>query len=274
MVKIGGVNGNTAASGDVTAGQIDTLYPALVAAANGKSWVGKEKVIDGFVKFLISSKSLISDTRRFEVTKILLREAKRQNLSYRAPAMRSLGEFLIAYQTVDLFSPVQDLIDEVLTTEEDPDAMEVDGEVGGKQLSELLTKNAFFLLMAAFRPSAPQCLTIILEYLNKHIPLPNSPPAVKVASVTDLTALLGRLDKGFLGKEVMGETWRRLAEHLEDRNSEASRIAAAKGVKEVVSLGGVEQLGGLKKRVAGLVREERAVGVRNVLEEVLGELNE
>lgn len=48
--------------------------------------------------------------------------------------MRSLGDFLIAYQDVDIFESVRDLVDEVLTTEEDPDAMEVDGEVGGKQL--------------------------------------------------------------------------------------------------------------------------------------------
>jgi hypothetical protein len=34
---------------DITAAQMETLWPAMVAAAAGKSWSGKDKVLDAFV---------------------------------------------------------------------------------------------------------------------------------------------------------------------------------------------------------------------------------
>lgn len=39
----------TAIANDITAAQMETLWPAMVAATSGKSWTGKEKVLEAFV---------------------------------------------------------------------------------------------------------------------------------------------------------------------------------------------------------------------------------
>ena len=67
--------------------------------------------------------------------KIVVREAKRNNPSYRAPAIKSLGSFVDGFETLDLFNKVYEIIDSALAPSDD-DEMDVDGDDGksAKQL--------------------------------------------------------------------------------------------------------------------------------------------
>lgn len=50
---------------DATTAQLDLLWPAMVAAVAGKSWEGKEKVLEAFVLLAVDAKkSLIGDSKR------------------------------------------------------------------------------------------------------------------------------------------------------------------------------------------------------------------
>lgn len=70
-------------SRDITTSQMEDMYSALVAAVNGKSWVGKETVLQSFVQFMIATKSQLGDVRVAEIQKV------------RAPALCSLSQRII-----------------------------------------------------------------------------------------------------------------------------------------------------------------------------------
>jgi len=52
---------------DITLAQLQVLWPALVVAVAGKSWEGKEKVLEAFVSFAVDAKqSLDGDEKRLK----------------------------------------------------------------------------------------------------------------------------------------------------------------------------------------------------------------
>lgn len=57
-------------SRDITTSQMEDMYSALVAAVNGKSWVGKEAVLQSFVQFMIATKSQLGNVRIGEIQKV------------------------------------------------------------------------------------------------------------------------------------------------------------------------------------------------------------
>ncbi|TGZ79375.1 ARM repeat-containing protein [Ascodesmis nigricans] len=261
-----------AASGDVTVAQVDALFPALVAAVNGKSWEGKEIVIQGFVKFVVAVKAQLGDGRLAEVKKILLREAKRNNLPFRALALRSLGDFLRQYDEVDMFDEVIDFVEQVLEEAGNKDAMDMDDDSGNSDsLAEALTKNSLYCLASAYRPPAQPRFTSLYKLINTHVVVTPATPTVKLSSLQDLVYLLPKFQPGDVADKDLFDAWNRVIFHLQDRASESTRLEAVKAVKELVRITDGARMveKGIWGRLEEVLKAERSYGVRKNLEETL-----
>lgn len=128
----------SSASTDLGVNNATLIWPALEAALKLKTFDGKEKVITAFVAFTKSGKALWStDAKVAELmTKIAVREAKRNNLDYKPYAIRALGEYAEAKTDVDLFDQVFEVIKKDFDEALDEDNMDVDDEdkkVGKKE---------------------------------------------------------------------------------------------------------------------------------------------
>lgn len=114
-----------APQGKLNEAEAKLIWPMLEEALSGRTWEGKEKVVSAFPKFVDvwpGSKALD------QMAKIAIREAKRQNATYRPHAVVALGEFAKnrsdASLAVQVIPMLQDMVDELTNA----DAMDVDGE--------------------------------------------------------------------------------------------------------------------------------------------------
>ncbi|OAL70156.1 hypothetical protein A7D00_5686 [Trichophyton violaceum] len=100
-----------------------SLWPHLEKALEGKTWDGKDKVLEALVKFSSLSKAFLkgrSDIKDRMKT-IVIREAKRKNVDYRPHGLKGLGQFArnledldMTKETLAIVSPVfEEMIEEV-----------------------------------------------------------------------------------------------------------------------------------------------------------------
>ena len=106
------------------------IWPVLEKAVSSKTWEGKEKVLDAVVMLAKTSPLLKVDPLiASQLEKIMLREAKRTNKSYKPHAMRAYAEFVDVHTAVDLFAQVYAIVAPVVEEDlESRDRMELDGE--------------------------------------------------------------------------------------------------------------------------------------------------
>lgn len=88
------------------------IWPALEKALALKTFDGKEKVLEAFVKFTKAGSSLwnAEPSIAAQMKKIAMREAKRQNDVYRPHAFTSLGEYSEARTDIDMFNDVYSIV--------------------------------------------------------------------------------------------------------------------------------------------------------------------
>lgn len=110
------------------------IWPALDKAMGGKTWDGKEIVLEAFVRFVEKSGDLWKEETKIakQIEKVAVREAKRQNKTYRPFALEALGKICLVRTDLELSDMVIELsesvLDEVLAADEDADEkMDVDG---------------------------------------------------------------------------------------------------------------------------------------------------
>ncbi|KAF2671482.1 ARM repeat-containing protein [Microthyrium microscopicum] len=107
------------------------VWPALAKALGGKTWEGKEVVLQAFGKFVekVAPFWQKDPAVASEMTKIMLREARRQNRDYQRHSFPVLGQFAGARTDLDLGEQVLEivspLVDDLVSAE---DSMDVDGE--------------------------------------------------------------------------------------------------------------------------------------------------
>ncbi|KAI5783555.1 proteasome stabiliser-domain-containing protein [Geopyxis carbonaria] len=224
---------------DITGAQMEILWSAMVTAIGGKSWVGKEKVLEAFVVLAIDGKAYLEKdgNKVKELEKIVLREAKRNNVSYRGPALKSLGDFVEGFESLDLFEPVYNIVETAIKPR-DEDDMEIDTTDGRseKQIQHTTLVNGLKALSQSYRPSEDEKsiheYKKILKMLAAHNVGGNL--NLKACSIESLSLILDRLisskvcPKSPEWVELFLQTWARILEHLRDRNYEAGRIKAAK----------------------------------------------
>ncbi|THY96863.1 ARM repeat-containing protein [Aureobasidium pullulans] len=118
---------------DATTSQL--IWPVLEKALSGKTWDGKEAVLYAFAKFVETTKHVWSaeDGVAKTFVKIILREAKRQNVTYRPHAIKCLGLVAANREDLELFNAMCDVIRSVFTDivdTENEDSMDVDNGIG------------------------------------------------------------------------------------------------------------------------------------------------
>ncbi|KAF7846588.1 hypothetical protein BT93_L4069 [Corymbia citriodora subsp. variegata] len=98
----------------------EMMWPAYEAAIDGKTWEGKEKVVSTLPAFAKQAQK--SDLKQMkQLNKIALREAKRNNTTYRPHAIKALGEYAKVRKDPSFSSDALELLatftDELLDTE-------------------------------------------------------------------------------------------------------------------------------------------------------------
>jgi proteasome component ECM29 len=109
------------------------IWPALDKAMGGKTWDGKEIVLEAFVRFVERGASFWVDDSKVakQIEKVAIREAKRTNKPYRPFALEALGKISKARTDLEISGTVEDIVaavlDEVVKDEDDGEKMDVDG---------------------------------------------------------------------------------------------------------------------------------------------------
>lgn len=123
----------TTGSETISKANAETIWPSLDKAMGGKTWEGKEIVLEAFVRFVERGDSLWKDDKKVakQIEKVAIREAKRQNKTYRPHALEALGKICRARKDLELSTTVveivENVLDEILGGEEDGEKMDVDG---------------------------------------------------------------------------------------------------------------------------------------------------
>ncbi|RPB22030.1 ARM repeat-containing protein [Terfezia boudieri ATCC MYA-4762] len=268
---------------DITKDQADVVYPAMVSAVGGKSWDGKERVLEGYVELVGNLRKIPDGKRDAEAKKIVIREAKRNNKVYQAQALKNLGKFVGYMETEDFFDEVQEIVGSALEEEdgeEQEDKMDID-EKGGKIVRS--TKNTLYFhsleaLGQAFRPKfykSEDNLGKVIGYITK-------PPSGlhlnyegKVVQAEVMETLASRLTNPPKNVTVL-TMWDYLVRLASDRGSEELRAKAVRG--GVVNLARLAKAMGddgkdVRIKVKGdlekMAGDERSPSLRAVLEEVV-----
>jgi proteasome component ECM29 len=130
--------GGGSSSGTSTAGvsQLSKLWPAFDRALALKTFAGKEKLLDALADVASKGRAFWEGDPAVgaQMKKVVLREAKRNNESYRVHAFRCLWRCAAARGDVDLWEEAVGVVRPFLeeyAADEDQDRMDVDGGDGG-----------------------------------------------------------------------------------------------------------------------------------------------
>ncbi|KAJ3205669.1 hypothetical protein HDU82_005049 [Entophlyctis luteolus] len=129
---------------------MNSIIPLLVEALAGRTWDGKEAVLDALVTVSLEGKEyfLQNSTQLELVTKVVIREAKKNNKTYKRPALECLGRYIDGVR-VDAFEELKDYLEDMAVDEGDADEDDND-DVRGNPLNLAIRANAFKALGKCF----------------------------------------------------------------------------------------------------------------------------
>ncbi|PWW76166.1 ARM repeat-containing protein [Tuber magnatum] len=263
---------------DVTAGQVNLLWPVLVSATSGKSWDGKEAVLDALVALSVNAVQYFENdqAKLRELSTIVLREARRKNAAYRSMAIKNLGDFVNGFVALNLFEEVYDIvIDSVKGQSED--TMDVDVADGRslKTIEETTLANGLVTLCKAFRTdfnsnggkTRTDALKV-LEFLQDKLAGANYD--LKIRAVGGIATILRCLSTATLRErdwdDILGKAWSQVNQCLTDRSNENVRIKAAEATMQMLKLQGHGSLwDAVRVDLQQALTDERSPMVRQAL---------
>ncbi|KAF7513744.1 hypothetical protein GJ744_007795 [Endocarpon pusillum] len=153
---------DSAVDGNYTPQQAAAIWPLLEKALGGKTWDGKEAVVDAFPKFFKKAQTLWESTGD-HVEKVALREAKRTNPAYRSHSITALGEIAQIRESLELAEKVLTAMEDIVKewSETSKDRMEIDA--GEATLDSEAKSDA----------SLDQILSAVIACCFKAVPVPN-----------------------------------------------------------------------------------------------------
>ncbi|KAL8713530.1 MAG: hypothetical protein Q9220_002392 [cf. Caloplaca sp. 1 TL-2023] len=133
------------------------IWPGIQKAVDGKTWEGKEKILEAFVKFARARNAVTQDNDTWaRIQKIILRESKRDNAAYRQHALGSLAEYVEIRDSIDLATEVYEITAPIIEGSlARSDEMDLDLQPGGhpsKTTSEETLANAQAALLRSINP--------------------------------------------------------------------------------------------------------------------------
>ncbi|KAI4104496.1 MAG: hypothetical protein L6R37_003239 [Teloschistes peruensis] len=153
------------------------IWLGLQKAVDGKTWEGKERVLEAFVKFARAENAVTKDEKIWaQIKKIMLRESKRNNVTYRPHALACLATYVELGDSIDLATEVYEItapiIEDLLAGS---DEMDLESRSGGPSSKTVKVheaiidaeKSLFQKLQRAPRQSSSETLvTVLNEYLQ------------------------------------------------------------------------------------------------------------
>ncbi|KAF9363389.1 hypothetical protein BGX34_004264 [Mortierella sp. NVP85] len=105
------------------------LLPLVLDGLSGRTWQGKEQLVELLPALVLSSKQYFVDKASAlqDIAKVLVRESKKTNKQYRRYAIDALGKFLDGFPDMDYYTEVKAMLFSVLEDEEDNDGGDDDG---------------------------------------------------------------------------------------------------------------------------------------------------
>ncbi|TPX39274.1 hypothetical protein SeLEV6574_g07344 [Synchytrium endobioticum] len=182
--------------------QLPALISALIEALAGRTWDGKESVIDAFgCVIIVCAEWFESEGRSHtdEVSGVLIREAKKNSKPYKRVALEVLGKSFAALR-VDRLDDLMDYLVDTATFDEDDggkvngDKMDVDQDSREKPLTLLVKANAFKALAGCFPPveaTQSKHIDLIIQVLAKS--MDNNTWNVRLSAVNAAQQIIEKL---------------------------------------------------------------------------------
>lgn len=248
------------------------IWPALEKALSGKTWDGKERILEAFILFAKNSTLLSSDPQTGELMdRIMFREAQRQNAAYRQHAVKCLGSFVAFRKNEDLYDQVWKVVAPILKelSGVEQDEMDVDSKSGGlssKSIGEATLSNTIAALLKAINPSVSKG-EVLVAHLDQTISALTQADAsslasksLQVATCEGLQDLFQRLhDQAHATCDIHDTTLGKIADRLFSASDGVEQVRM-KAAEAIVALARVARHAGSTIQEALLNGLERARG--------------
>ncbi|ODH47355.1 hypothetical protein GX48_06526 [Paracoccidioides brasiliensis] len=276
----------------------ERIWPIIEKAVSGKTWEGKETVLEGFVKFSRNSKASLGQQSdiRDQSKAIVVREAQRNNPAYRPHALKSLGEFAKIWNELDLMPEAIRIVSQVVEdlADDSKEKMQVDTGNGSASKVETQTLAAGVeCIFNCLNPSIP--ISAFTQYLSQIPPIIGKAVtyggrAVYNVEYEGLNTVFGNLTNAISNPDfeiVTGEPNKglqtallSLADQLLFRDLDLC-VENTRHSRAQAALAYIQACNGLKikvtqeqcQQVQGWLAVERSVQVQTVLRQALGEIS-
>ena len=286
--SLAAANAITTAGHTLSDADAKSAWPVLEEALRSKTWSGKEEVLRSFIVFVQNRKALTDETLASQVRKIMIREAKRNDVEYRVHALSCLAEFCKLDEKEDHFPQVLQIVEPLMINDKDAESesMDVDSKTGGpssKSVSELIPINSARVLLAAINPCGKvRTGAGLISALEQSQKLLAEVMTSKASQKTQTLILeeIGVLLKRLLSESAPnGEIQQTLVpyidlifmpgvERVEQTRSKAAEVAERLAYS-IGSSGSNELLKALESALRKARQEERSNAVQKTLEQAL-----
>lgn len=267
---------------DISDTNVSIVWPSLEKALSGKTWAGKEKVLTALITLVKHSSQLKTDkTVEEQISKILIRESKRNNPTFRQHALQCLGDFIELQESdiYDLVYPIaKSIIEELLSDVEEMDVDTPSGGPSSKSVKETTIANALKMLIISINPRAKNvndisvCLSQTVELVVKANRSEKGNKIVQYAILDALQSLFQKLQQ--IGSQVLPrpleDTLVEIAKQILSSNDQVEHVRV-KAAEAAIAMAPLAKNGdGLKKGfLEGLTTarsQERSVTVQHSLD--------
>ncbi|KAJ3068271.1 hypothetical protein HDU98_008582 [Podochytrium sp. JEL0797] len=218
-------------------GRMGTVVPMLVEALGGRTWEGKESVLEALVTVSVEGKAFFEGEKGVldGVTKVVLREAKKNNKPYKRVALEQLGRYMETLQ-IDKYDDLEDYLVEMATV--DGDEEDDADDIRTKPMNLAIRANAFKALGQCF-PVVPASQK---KWVNEVLPvlmkgLDGNVWNTKIAILEATEKVFAKCETGInagLKEETLGVVVGGLGVSLVDGKYTAVREQALKTTRQVV----------------------------------------
>lgn len=90
------------------------MFDILIESCKGKSWSGKEMILEALVSYCIKVKHLVTDDLLQQTNKVVLTEAKRKNKEYQKHSIKLMGKYLYYFPDESLTETYVEIMSQIV----------------------------------------------------------------------------------------------------------------------------------------------------------------
>ncbi|CAK7892078.1 proteasome component Ecm29p [[Candida] anglica] len=135
---------NIDSTNEFSVASYESIFNILLEACKGKSWSGKEFILEALILFSVKSSKFLKDGREDLLQRIegtIRTEIKRRNKVYQKQAIKLASKFLFTFPDDDLVEVYTEIMDQIVSDEyEDDSDDEDDMQIDNKESIQLTVK--------------------------------------------------------------------------------------------------------------------------------------